>query len=312
MGNAWTSRDIPSQRGKRALVTGATSGIGWNTALELARAGATVVVTGRTQEKADHAAGRIRQGVPDAKLSTASLNLADFTSIRAFSKRQVEEGKPLDLLINNAGVMAIPERTLSADGFEMQFATNILGPFALTGLLLPLLSQSSAPRVVSVSSLAHTKGGPVPVEDLNSAQNYKPMRAYSKTKLEVLLFAQELQRRAGSLLHSVACHPGYARTNLQFHGPSLAMKVASAMLLPVSQNAAAGAQPTLFAAIAPDAKPGAFYGPSHFFGVRGPVKEVRLSDDACNREAAKQLFDELEHLSGVRYGCDLKSTSARS
>ncbi len=301
MSKGWTSLDIPSQCDKRALVTGATSGIGWNAALELARAGAMVIMPARTQEKADHAAMRIQQIVPEAKLSTAFLNLADLASVKAFATQQVQEGRSLDLLINNAGVMAIPKRRLSIDGFELQFATNMLGHFALTGLLLPLLLQSSAPRVVSVSSMAHVNGGPVPVQDLNSEKSYKPMRAYTKTKLGVMLFAQELQRRAGSRLLSVACHPGYAHTNLQFHGPSILIKAASAALLPLAQNAAKGAQPTLFAATAPDAKPSGYYGPSRLFGLRGPVKEAKPSKDACNGEAARQLFDELEQLSGVCY-----------
>ncbi len=263
MTKGWTFLDIPSQCDKRVLVTGATSGIGWQAALELARAGALVLIPARTQEKADSAVARIRQILPDAKLETGSLDLADLTSVKAFAKQQLIDGQPLDVLLNNAGVMALPKQTLSVDGFEMQFATNVLGHFALTGLLLPLLVQASAPRVVSVSSMAHMNAGPIPVEDLNSEQSYKPFRAYSKTKLEGMLFAQELQRRVGSRLLSVSCHPGYARTNLQFQGPSTLIKLVSAMTLPMSQNAAGGAQPSLFAATSPDAQPAGYYGPSN-------------------------------------------------
>ena len=301
MSKGWTSLDIPSQCDKRVLVTGATSGIGWHAALELARAGARVLIPGRTQEKANSAARRIRQIVPDAKLDTGLLNLADLASVKDFATQQLRDGRPLDILLNNAGVMALPKRRLSVDGFEMQFATNVLGHFALTGLLFPLLVPSSAPRVVSVSSMAHINGGPVPVEDLNSDQSYKPMRAYSKTKLELMLFVQELQRRAGSRLLSVSCHPGYARTNLQFHGPSILIKLASVAMLPLSQNAASGAQPSLFAATSPEAKPAGYYGPSQLFGIRGPVREAKPAKDAVNEQAAKQLFDKLEQLSGVRY-----------
>ncbi len=301
MSKGWTSLDIPSQCDKRALVTGITSGLGWNTALELARAGAEVVLPARTPEKAEDAARRIRQIVPEAKLHMATLNLADLASVKAFAAQQIQEGRPLDILVNNAGVMALPKRELDIDGFELQFATNVLGHFALTGLLLPSLLQAPAPRVVSVSSMAHTSGGPVPIEDLNSEQSYKPMKAYTKTKLELLLFAKELQRRAGSRLLSVSCHPGYARTNLQFSRPSLLMKVASVMFLPLSQAATKGAQPSLFAATSPDAKPAGYYGPGSLFGLRGPVKETKPSKDASNEKAAKQLFDELEQLSGVRY-----------
>ena len=301
MSKGWTSLDIPSQCDKRALVTGITSGLGWNTALELARAGAEVVLPARTPEKAEDAARHIRQIVPEAKLHTASLNLADLASVKAFAAQQIQEGRPLDILVNNAGVMALPKRELSIDGFELQFATNVVGHFALTGLLLPSLLQAPAPRVVSVSSMAHTSGGPVPIEDLNSEQSYKPMKAYTKTKLELLLFAKELQRRAGSRLLSVSCHPGYARTNLQFSRPSLLIKAASVMFLPLSQAAPKGAQPSLFAATSADAKPAGYYGPGSLFGFRGPVKKTKPSKDATNAEAAKQLFDELEQLSGVRY-----------
>ena len=301
MSKGWTSLDIPSQCDKRALVTGATSGLGWNAALELARAGAMVVIAARTQKKADDAVKRIQQIVPEAMLNTALLNLSDLASVKKFAAKQLQEGRPLDILINNAGVMALPKRELSVDGVELQFATNVLGHFALTGLLLPSLLQSSAPRVVSVSSMAHVSGGPVPIEDLNSEQSYKPMKVYAKTKLEVLLFAQELQHRAGSRLLSVTCHPGYARTNLQFHGPSIWIQAASAALLPLSQSAAKGSQPILFAATAPEAKPAGYYGPSRIFGLRGPVKEAKPAKDACNEEAAKRLFDQLEQLSGVRY-----------
>ncbi len=301
MSKGWTSLDIPSQCDKRAIVTGATSGIGWQTALELARAGALVVLTARTEEKADNAAKRIREILPDAKLETAVLDVASLASVKAFAAQQMQEGHPLDILLNNAGVMALPKRELTVDGFEMQFATNMLGPFALTGQLLPSLLQAAAPRVVSVASLAHISGGPVPVKDLNSEQSYKPMKAYSKTKLEIILFAQELQRRAEGRLLSVSCHPGYARTNLQFVKASLPIKAASFVSLPLAQNAAGGAQPSLFAATSPQAKPAGYYGPDGLFGFKGPVKETKPSKDAGNQEAAQQLFEQLEQLSGVHY-----------
>ena len=142
MSKGWTSLDIPAQCDRRALVTGITSGLGWNTALELARAGAEVVLPARTPEKAEDAARRIRQIVPEAKLHTASLNLADLASVKAFAAQQIQQGRPLDILVNNAGVMALPKRELSIDGFKLQFATNMLGHFVLTGLLLPSLLQA--------------------------------------------------------------------------------------------------------------------------------------------------------------------------
>ncbi|TAL00201.1 MAG: SDR family NAD(P)-dependent oxidoreductase, partial [Rhodospirillaceae bacterium] len=199
MNKPWSTADIPSQAGRRAVVTGANSGIGWHTALELARAGAEVIIPARTQAKADDACQRIRALVPDAKIVTSIMDLTSLTSVRDFAAQQLADQRPIDMLINNAGVMALPRRKLSVDGFELQFATNVLGHFLLTGLLLPaiLRAPAPAPRVVTVSSAAHMRGGPVPVTDLNSETSYKPIRAYAKTKLENLLFARELQRRAG-------------------------------------------------------------------------------------------------------------------
>ena len=301
MSRAWTSREIPRQGGKRILVTGATSGIGWNTALELARAGAEVAIPARTQTKAEDGAARIRTQVPQANLKPGVMDLSSMTSVRTFAEQQLADTRPIDVLINNAGVMAIPKRTLSVDGFEMQFATNVLGHFLLTGLLLPWVLRAKAPRVVTVASYAHVNGGPVPISDLNSEREYKPVKAYSKTKLANVLFAQELQRRAGARLLSACCHPGYARTNLQFHGETIGMQIAALLLLPFSHSSAKGAEPTLFAAAAPDAKPGAYYGPDGLFGLRGNVKETEMAPFAHDEAAAKQLFDQLETLTGVRY-----------
>ena len=197
--------------------------------------------------------------------------------------------------------MAPAKRKVSVDGFEIQFATNVLGHFLLTGLLLPLLLRAHAPRVVTVSSYAHTQGGPVPVEDLNSEKKYDPVKAYSKTKLENVLFARELQRRAGSRLLSATCHPGYARTNLQFGEEAFILKVAAAVLLPLSQSSEGGAQPTLFAATSPDAKPAAYYGPAGLFGLSGPVRETKMAKFAYDDNAARSLFVYLEELTNVHY-----------
>jgi NAD(P)-dependent dehydrogenase (short-subunit alcohol dehydrogenase family) len=171
----------------------------------------------------------------------------------------------------------------------------------LTGLLLPSILRARSARVVTVASYAHANGGPVPIPDLNSEKEYKPVKAYSKTKLANVLFARELQRRAGARLLSVSCHPGYSRTNLQFHGETVGMQIVAALLLPLSQSSAKGAEPALFAATAPDAKPGAYYGPGGLFELRGNVKEAKVAAFACDAAAAKQLFDQLEALSGVRY-----------
>ena len=199
--DSWTARDIPDHAGRRAIVTGGNSGIGWHTALELARAGAPVTTSARDKVKADDAAARIRAAAPAAKVDTAVPDLARLASVHAFADAQ-NEARPLDLLINNAGVMALPERRTSADGHVWRFATDVLGPFVLTGLLMPRLLASAASRVVAVSSYAHTQGGPTPIKDLNSERGYRPVRAYSKTKLADILFIRELQRRAGG-----ACCP---------------------------------------------------------------------------------------------------------
>ncbi|CAA9510591.1 MAG: hypothetical protein AVDCRST_MAG96-2439 [uncultured Segetibacter sp.] len=183
----------------------------------------------------------------------------------------------------------------------MQFATNVLGHFLLTGLLLESLLAAQAPRVVTVSSYAHNNGGPVPIQDLNSEESYNPMRAYSKTKLAAVLFARQLQRRAGHRLLSMACHPGGAHTRLN-DDTTLKMKVITILLWPFTQNAAKGAEPSLFAATSLNAKPGAYYGPDGIFlGLKGNVKETKMAKFAYNEEAAQQLFNQLEELAGVKY-----------
>jgi NAD(P)-dependent dehydrogenase (short-subunit alcohol dehydrogenase family) len=255
MSEPWTSRDIPSQSGKRIVVTGAANGIGWNTALELARAGAQVTIPARTQRRAEDAVTRIREQTPDARLNIAILDLANLAPIRAFADQQLADRRPIDTLINSAGVMALPKRELSVDGFEMQFATTVLGPFLLTGLLLPLLLDASAPRVITVSSVAHMIGGPVPVKDPNSEREYKPVRAYCKTKLENVLFTRELQQRAGDRLIASACHPGAVHTNLMAN-TTFGMKSITWLTHPLTQGPEKGCEPTLFAAASPNVKPG--------------------------------------------------------
>jgi NAD(P)-dependent dehydrogenase (short-subunit alcohol dehydrogenase family) len=210
VGKPWTTEDIPPQTGKRIIVTGANSGIGWHTALELTRAGAEVAITARSEVKADDAAARICRRAPDARLKTALLDLA---TVRAFAAGELADPRPIDTLPGSWRC----QNARTADGFERQFATNVLGPFLLTGLLLPAILRAAAPRIVTVSSETHTMGGPVPVEDLNSERDYRPLRAYAKTKLENILFTCELQRRAGNRLLAVACHPGVVDTNLPAH-----------------------------------------------------------------------------------------------
>jgi NAD(P)-dependent dehydrogenase (short-subunit alcohol dehydrogenase family) len=308
MNNVWTAQDIPSQQGRRIVITGANSGIGFHTALELARAGAEVILPARTKSKADGAIALIRAEVPGAKLISEILDLADQKSVRAFAARIVERfpGESLDLLINNAGVMAIPTREITVDGWERQFATNYLGPFALTALLLPSIKRRAGSRVVTVSSSV-TKWGKLDFDNLQSERVYKPMsQAYGQAKLADSIFALELQRRltaAGSPILSTAAHPGYAITNLQATIQGGLMGVVTKVLAPIaSQDAAHGALPTLFAAVAPEATPGGYYGPDRVFELKGHPVPVPIPKAAQDMAVARRLWAESERLTGVSFG----------
>src|SRR3984885_3297467 len=267
--NSWSVADIPPQNGKLAAVTGATGGLGYETALPLARAGAEVLVTGRNPEKGRAAIERIKRAVPSANVRFAMLDLASLASIRAFAATMLANGRPLDLLINNAGVMDLPTRRLTEDAFELQFGTNHLSHFALTGVLLPLLRKAQAPRVVNVSSLAH-RGGKIAVSTRQAELKYNSWAAYQQSKLANLLFTFELQRRSdadGWGLMSNAAHPGYARTDLIPNGPGTGgVKGFGAKIvgLFMSHSAAEGAQPTLFAATSTQAAASGYYGPNGF------------------------------------------------
>jgi NAD(P)-dependent dehydrogenase (short-subunit alcohol dehydrogenase family) len=308
MNTKWTAADIPSQAGRRVLITGGNSGIGFEAALELAHKGAEVILPARTQAKAEDAVARILRLVPNAKLYPETLDLAALSSVRAFSKRVRERfpGQSLDLLINNAGVMALPAREVTVDGFERQFATNYLGPFALTGLLLPSMKVRAGSRVVTVSSGA-SKQGKIDFENLQSEREYKPMfQAYAQSKLADLIFAQELQRRltaVGSPIISTAAHPGFAVTNLQGDHLSAGMKILTAVMKPfLAQDAAHGALPTLYAAVAPEVVAGGYYGPNGAGEMKGYPAAVPLAKGAMDEVVAKRLWVESERLTGVQFG----------
>jgi len=271
----WTANDVPSQAGRLAVVTG-TGGIGYETALVLAQHGAEVILAGRNERKGREAIHKLLALAPGARVRFELLDLADLSSVDAFSKQLLAQDRPVDLLVNNAGVMTPPSRRTTVDGFELQFGTNYLGHFALTARLLPLLQRGDAPRVVEVSSGAHRLGGAIHFDDLQWARRYKPWAAYAQSKLSMLMFALELQRRsdvAGWGLMSNAAHPGYARTELIANGPGangLMWKINSALVRPFfSHSAADGALPVLFAATSPDANNGGYYGPAGRFELIG-------------------------------------------
>jgi NAD(P)-dependent dehydrogenase (short-subunit alcohol dehydrogenase family) len=308
MKSNWTTANIPSQIGRRAVITGSNSGIGFEAALALARKGAELILPARTQAKADDATARILKQVPNAQLHPEILDLAVQASVHAFANRVIQQfpGKSLDLLINNAGVMALPTRELTVDGFERQFATNYLGAFALTALLLPSIKQTAGSRVVTVSSAA-SKQGKIEFDNLQSERVYKPMfQAYAQSKLADLLFSQELQRRlnaAGSPILSTAAHPGYAVTNLQADHVGTGLTILMAMMKPfLSQDAAHGALPTLYAAVASEAVAGGYYGPDGIAEMKGYPTAVPVPKSALDETVAKRLWGESERLTRVRFG----------
>jgi len=302
----WTTADIPSLKGRTAVITGATGGLGYETALALAGAGAEVVLTGRNDAKGRNALQGIRGQFPDAKISYETLDLANLASVADFARRFAAAHVSLDLLINNAGVMALPKRQETADGFEMQFGTNYLGHYALTAQLLPRLRRGNQPRVVNLSSLAH-RAGAINFDDLQNLQSYSPLKAYSQSKLAMLMFALELQRRSdagGWGLMSNAAHPGYARTDLIANGPGakgLLWRLNKSLQPFVSQSAAEGALPTLFAATSPEAKPAGYYGPNWFYELKGPPVPAKIMPQAKDLAVAARLWDVSAALTGVSF-----------
>ena len=306
MASTWSVRDIPDQGGRRAVVTGATGGLGLETALALAGAGAEVILAGRNAARGRDALARIQQRHAGAAVRFELLDLARLADVAAFAARLATEDRPLDLLVNNAGIMALPTRQTSAAGFEAQFATNHLGHFALTLRLLGLLRRGRAARVVSVSSLAHRRGA-IHFDDLQS-QHYAPWTAYAQSKLANLMFALELQRRStaqGWGVLSNAAHPGWATTDLIANGPGAAGRQAllwrlSQLAVPVfGQSPAAGALPILFAATAPGAEPGGYYGPQGMGEMKGPPGPAKIAPQARDAAAASRLWQVSESLAGL-------------
>jgi NAD(P)-dependent dehydrogenase (short-subunit alcohol dehydrogenase family) len=292
--SAWTTGDVPDQSGRSVVVTGANSGIGFQAARVLADRGADVVLAVRDITRGEAAAGRMRGAV-----QVRRLDLADLDSVREFAAGAPER---IDVLVNNAGVMALPEGR-TADGFEMQLGTNHLGHFALTGLLLERLLRGAEPRVVTVSSGLH-KRGKLDFDDLQSERSYDRWAAYGQSKLANLLFAYELQRRAGGALRSLAVHPGLSATNLwagAAAGSKFSERVAARVGTLIAQSDARGAEPTLYAATAPDIRGGAYVGPGGFNEMRGHPKLTDSSAASHDEAAARRLWEVSEDLTGVRY-----------
>lgn len=301
----WSTSDIPSQKGRIVLITGGTSGMGYEDALALARAGADVIIAARNPERGAEAIARIRESVPDAKVQFEAVDLANLSSVSALAQRLQSKLPRLDVLINNAAIMAPPERGTSADGFELQLATNYLGHFALTGLLVPLLRQSQDARVVSLSSIAATRGA-MNFDDLQFERKYDPYAAYAQSKLAVLHWAFALQRRSDAEnwgIRSMAAHPGVAVTELVARGPGLESEFGQrwAKDRDAYHSAAQGALPTLYAATAVQAVGGAYYGPTGDDERRGPLGFAKTPTAANAQADAERLWAISEQLTGVTY-----------
>ena len=294
---------VNDQSGRRFVITGANSGTGKEAARRIAAAGGHVVMAVRTEEKGHAAADEIRGDVPGASLEVRRIDLADLASVHAFAEGILSDGHQLDVLINNAGVMAVPQRMTTADGFELQFGSNFLGPFALTNLLLPHLLSSESPRVTTMASGAANFGS-IHFRDLQSAESYSSVGAYSQSKLADLLLGIHLARvaedRGWNLLSTVA-HPGYTRTNLQSAGPNLGRDkkrfnpLFDLPLLP-SQDVVPGTEPLLFAATDPDVRPGAYYGPNRFGGLVGSTTKLTLPRSTRGVDLASSLWSVAEDL----------------
>jgi NAD(P)-dependent dehydrogenase (short-subunit alcohol dehydrogenase family) len=302
----WTADQINDQTGRTFVVTGANSGLGFEAARELAGHGARVIVAARNEKKGLDAVARIKVEHPRAAVEYRALDLADLESVRAFAASIVSAGIPVDVLINNAGVM-FPPRRLTPQGFESQFATNHLGHFALSGLLYETIRRGRDARVVTVTSNLH-RGGSIHFDDLSGEKSYSPQAFYQQSKFANVLFGLELDRRlraAGAPVKSLLAHPGYAATNLQSSTPSgllrALMQIGNRL---IAQSAAMGALDELYAAVAPGAESGKLYGPDGFREMRGYPVEVLPDGAAKNEETARRLWDLSEKLTGVTWKLD--------
>lgn len=294
----WTTANIPDQTGKTIIVTGANTGLGLSDARLLAQKGAAVILACRNIEKGEAAAQSIRAIVPNADLRVWALDLSSMASVREFAARCEKECERVDVLINNAGVM-MPPKMETADGFELQFGTNHLGHFLLTGLLLPLLNKAPAPRVVSLSSIAH-RSGRIDFDNLNAERGYSKWKAYAQSKLACVMYAVEFQRRlerSGSKIISVAAHPGATKTELARYGVLMSFM----MWLMRAQTPDEGAMPTLRAATDPAVKGGEYYGPAGFNGLHGPAVLEKPVPRTFDTTVAERLWQVSEKMTGITY-----------
>ncbi|MFD0337170.1 oxidoreductase [Streptomyces sp. NPDC127117] len=304
----WNTRQIPDQHGRVAVVTGANSGLGLVTATQLARHRAKVVLAVRDTTAGERARARIRTAVTGADLEVRHLDLASLASVQAFAKELTAEHPAIDLLINNAGVLNLGAARTTADGFELHMGTNMLGHFALTGLLLDPLGHADAPRVINISSITHKKAH-LDFDDLMSHHAYDANHAYNRSKLASTVFGLELDRRlrdTGSPVRSVLAHPGMSRSNLNpraLRERSLFQQLmAQAILWVLQAPSEQGALPQLYAATAPEVRGGQFFGPSGLKEMRGrDVKEVQPGAEATHPETGHRLWTEAEQLTGVAY-----------
>jgi NAD(P)-dependent dehydrogenase (short-subunit alcohol dehydrogenase family) len=305
--------EVPNLSGKLAVVTGANSGLGFGLATRLSAAGADVIMAIRNQAKGEAAIEQIRQQVPDAKLTIKHLDLSSLATVKALADELNAEGRPIDILINNAGIMQPPQRETTEDGFELQFGSNHLGHFALTGQVLPLLRAADAARVVSLSSLAARLGG-INWDDLQWEKRYNPTGAYNQSKSATLMYALEFDRRsreAGWGIMSNAAHPGLTLTNLQLSGPSHGRDNPTLMerfyrfsrvAMPfIWQPIDKGILPALHAATSPQAESGGYYGPDGFYELTGNTKRAKVPGPAADPAGQKRLWDISEQLTGVVY-----------
>jgi NAD(P)-dependent dehydrogenase (short-subunit alcohol dehydrogenase family) len=295
---------VPDQTGRYIVITGANSGTGKEATKRLAAAGAHIVMAVRTPEKGEAARAEILRSVPDAQLEVRRIDLADLSTVHAFAQGLLDDGRPIDVLVNNAGVMAPPKRLTTADGFELQFGSNFLGPFALTNLLLPLVRRSGQPRITTMTS-GVANAGRIHFDDLQATRRYVPFAAYAQSKLADMLMAEHLANvssdRQWRLLSTMA-HPGYTRTNLQSAGANLGrekQKAPSDRTLLPSQDVVQGTEPLLFAAADHTAKQGGYYGPNRL-GLVGPTKHIkRLPRSARGTDLAASLWSVAEDLTGT-------------